>query len=122
MTRRSLLFVCLLLGCGADSLDASGAWSGLWTSSRGVGGGLTLNLTDNNGALSGSAVFSGSPCFSAGSFTGSRAGASLTGTFTVGGASIYLTGSVSASSISGSYRVGLAGACSGDQGSFNVNR
>jgi len=65
-------------GASAPAVDVTGQWTGAWVSSDGSSGGnLSLSLTQNASAVSGSATFSNTPCFSGGSVSGSCMGESF---------------------------------------------
>lgn len=109
-----------LNGC----LDVTGEWAGSWHSRQGPGGALFATLTQTGSSVGGSLSFSGSPCFSGGTFSGS-AGTDNTwsGTMTAGGGvRVDLTGTVAGNQINGSYYVAAGGRCTGDSGSFELAR
>jgi hypothetical protein len=79
-----------------------------------------MMLTQAGAAVSGSVVFTGSPCFSSGNFSGTVDGDGLSGQVTAGAIQVTIDGTVSpATMVSGTYDAVSAGACTGDTGTFS---
>jgi uncharacterized protein (TIGR03437 family) len=104
-----------------------GAWQGTWASSEylGVFGLLSANLIQSGSTLTGTASFSGSPCFSGGTVAGTVSGSYLSASLDVGeGQTVSLSATINPTdtSINGSYTL-TGGSCapSGDSGTFSLS-
>jgi hypothetical protein len=133
--RRLVLGVvaALLCACGGsdssntssgntDGLDVTGTWTATWTSRDGQVGQGTMVLAQSASGITGTVVVQGSPCLANGDVSGSLAGDELTGRMTAGGASVTFDTTVAASQMSGTYDAVVAGACTGDTGTFIATR
>jgi hypothetical protein len=100
-----------------------GSWGGTWTSTRGATGDVQTNFTEDDGVrFEGSIQFSGSPCFSGAAITGELDGSDVTGDITAGGVALDYTATLEGTRMSGSYAVTAAGACTGDVGTFTLDK
>jgi hypothetical protein len=110
----------------ASPINVGGQWSGTWQSEVNLfaGGLLSVSLNQTGIAVGGTVTtFTGSPCFSGGTISGTEIAnvwsASLTA---AGGFRIDMSGTVGANIISGGYYVVVGGLCTGDFGVFNLVR
>jgi hypothetical protein len=106
-------------GKAAPAVNVAGSWQGTWNSNQGVSGGLTLQLTDTGGTVSGTMNVTGSPCGNQTTVSGSVSGY----TVVISTAdSMRFTATVeqnNPSAMSGSYSIS-AGDCQGDAGTFSL--
>jgi hypothetical protein len=125
----SLLAVVVITGCGGGAgaltmpVSFAGNWEGTWASSRVNAGGVFLASISQNGAsISGTAAFSGSPCFVGLQLSGNVSGGSFAFTGSSGGIPrVTVSGSVSGNAMSGNYTVLASGTpCDGDRGGVNA--
>jgi hypothetical protein len=131
-----LVLICatlLVIGCGGggnSSTDGSssqsistpniaGNWTFTATSSK-FGGQVNAigTIAQNGSTITGSLALSGSACASAGSFSGTISGNSLTISLNENGQTVTFTGTVSGSSASGSYSAPAGGCTNGDMGTW----
>ncbi|MEN6475926.1 MAG: hypothetical protein ABFD81_18065 [Syntrophaceae bacterium] len=135
-----VMLILLLSGCGgggSDSggeeksknesedqvLDASGSWAGTWYSLNAINGGeLSFELEQDGDDLTGTANFTGSPCFAGGSFAGKIDGEKITGTMTAGGIVVKVAMTITGNDVNGSYLVESGGACTNDGGTITASR
>jgi hypothetical protein len=121
--------MAILAGCGGSSttsippsVDLTGAWSGTWTSVNGQVGQGSLDLTQTGSQVSGTVLVTGSPCFANADVSGTIEGDDFSGSMTAGGASATFDMTAATSQMSGTYKVGAAGACTGDTGTLTATR
>jgi len=106
-----------------SSTDLSGAWTGQWLSSTGVGGTLAGTITQTGSSLDGDFRATGSACLAGAHLTGTvDDGRHLNGAWVAGGLDIPISGTYAATSIDGTYQVAAGGACGGDIGTFSLHR
>jgi uncharacterized protein (TIGR03437 family) len=105
----------------------TGTWQGSWTSDEYlfVEGALSANLNQSGSTFTGTASYTGSPCFSGGSITGTINGSAISAIISVGsGQTVSLSATVNSTdtSISGTYSLS-GGTCapSGDAGTFSLS-
>jgi hypothetical protein len=124
LVRGCLLAVLALPACGSGARDSLlGGWSGQWASNGGSTGDVQTNFTADDGRrFDGSIQFSGSPCFSGAAITGELVGDDITGTITAAGIRIDYTATLQAELMSGSYNAVFAGDCTGDSGTFSLDK
>ena len=123
-TRLALWFAIALSACGgSDGGSLLGAWGGDWTSIGGATGSLQTNFTEDDGDhFEGSIQFSGSPCFSGAAIVGDVDGRDVTGNISAAGIAMGYTGTIDATRMTGSYDVTAAGDCTGDTGTFTLDK
>lgn len=124
----SVIIIFTACGGGGSSggditpVDINGSWKGTWSS----------NITDNSGTvsvvlllngtvISGSMDLSGSPCISTGVINGTVSGNSVSFGVISGDDEIQFSATYSDGIISGTYSV-TTGLCSGDEGTFILNK
>jgi len=104
-------------------VNVAGKWSGSWRSYRGRGGSLTASLTHSGATVDGTNRFSGSPCFSGGTVSGTVVGNSWSGSITASkNARVDLSPTASGNQTNGTYFVASDGICPGDAGTFTMTR
>lgn len=116
-----LRFACLavlLAGCAAND-DLSGDWIGTWTGG-GVNGTITETLSQSGDQITGTAAFTGSPCWNAAELSLVIAGANLSGSALAGQIRVDMSATWSTSHIDGTFS-SVSGACSGT-GTFSLDR
>jgi len=125
----AILPALLLGGCSLEDLDlfpttvdVTGTWNGTWMSSSGVGGAVTMTLSQDGSTVTGPGNFIDSTCFADGVVSGSLIGNFFSGQLTAGAISVDITGAV-ADGFSGAYIVPPGGTCTtGDFGTFELTR
>lgn len=125
MTIRFILTLAVALAACGDSNDSAllGSWSGSWTSNGGATGSVQTTFTEEDGArFEGSIQFSGSPCFSGAAIIGDVDGSDVEGEITAGGIAIDYTATLAGTRMSGAYTATAAGACTGDTGTFALDK
>ena len=108
----------LLAGCAADN-DLSGDWIGTW-SGGGVNGTVTETLAQAGDQITGTAAFTGSPCWNAAELSLVIAGSSISGSALAGQIRVDMSATWSSSHIAGTFS-SVSGACSGT-GTFELDR
>lgn len=109
--------------CGPPTVDVTGTWTGSWVSQNAFdGGSATLAANQTDGAVVGTASFSGSPCFSGGSFRGTVCGNEACGSLTSGGIRVDVCLGVIGDNANGTYNTISAGLCTGDRGTISLSR
>ncbi len=104
-------------------MNVTGEWAGQWLSGNGTdGGALSLSLTQDGAMVSGTAGFTGFPCFTGGVVSGVVSENRLDGSLTAGSIRIDVDATVTGNTMNGSYDVVEAGACTGDTGTFSAAR
>ena len=128
MTSRLFFLVVLAVlafpACGDKARDSLlGSWGGQWASSGGATGDVQTNFTDDDGRrFDGTIQFSGSPCFSGAAITGELIGDDMSGTITAGAVEIAYSATLDDTVMSGSYTAVTAGVCTGDVGTFSLEK
>jgi hypothetical protein len=123
-----IFFMAAFYTCSGDgneppTVDVTGTWTGTWMSSTGMGGDVSATLTQTGADVEGTMTIDGSPCFSVGNVSGTVSGNRIsTGAFFSGDSRVNFNGTVVGDSISGTYEAVRAGACTGDQGTFSLDR
>lgn len=103
-------------------VDINGSWKGTWSSSvTDESGTVSVVLLVNGTVISGSMDLSGSPCISTGSIDGTVSGNSVSFGVILGDDEIQFSSTYSDGTISGTYSV-TSGLCSGDTGTFILNK
>jgi hypothetical protein len=107
-----------------NPINVTGQWSGSWQSAVYVASGLlSASVAQSGVTMTGSVVFSGSPCFAGGTVSGTEIGNVWNGTMSAGGGTeVILSGSVTNTQIEGVYYVVSGGLCTGDYGAFALAR
>jgi hypothetical protein len=124
----ALVFLLLILSCGGGGGNSSsggsstntlnGSWSGTWQSSKyGNLGAITATFNQSGSSFTGTAVITNSPCFSGGTISGSISGNNISFSAPYGN----FSGNFTDSSMSGTYNV-TSGACTGDTGTFKLQK
>jgi len=114
--------------CGDDeheppTVNVTGSWTGSWLSTTGMGGDVAATLTQTGADVEGTMTIDGSPCFSVGNVSGTVSGNRIsTGAFFSGDLRVNFDGTVVGEGISGCYEAVRAGACTGDTGTFSLDR
>lgn len=111
-------------GGGGTPINLTGNWSGSWTSFLGKGGAVNITFTQSGTELSGTVSVTGSDCFTAGTVSGTISATDvLIGIAFPGGQQVNYNGVVNTdgTSMNGNYVVS-GGFCSGDYGSWSVNK
>lgn len=127
----AVLFISsLIYGCGGNSassgggsfLPLTGDWVGTWRSGSLTDEGLIRAslVEDDDGNISGTATFTGFPCFLTSPVTGIASGIGVSLTFTSGGRVTFLAQRNTSNDLDGNYSTD-AGACF-VQGSFSLDR
>ena len=110
-------------GNAEPTVDVTGDWSGSWNSQNGAGGGFAdLSVVQNDASVTGSIIFTGSPCFTVASVSGTVSGNDATGSMTAGRIRVDIELTVIGSQASGTYNVVNAGICTGDTGTIVLER
>jgi len=126
MTRLASLacLLALLASCGTDSewCSLTGKWQGTWKSRFGVSGSLASTLAQQGDNVTGSVAFTNSPCFDAANVALVEAGGNITGSATAGGIRVDMSASWVEDHLEGTYNAISAGACTGDTGTFSMQR
>ena len=117
----ALFFPVLAFG----QINVGGTWRFIASSSiYGVVSTGNGTLTQNGSSVSAQFIFSGSPCATSGSGTGTLSGTSLTMNINEGGQIVVFTGTVTSdgNSASGNYQAPQGGCTQGDFGTFTGTR
>lgn len=107
----------------SESSSLEGAWTGTWKSNQGVGGAVTMSITQNGNALSGTASMTNSTCLENAKLDGTINGDDVLINVTSGDtrASVHLT-VMSPGHVDGTYDAVSAGLCSGDTGIVDITQ
>jgi hypothetical protein len=123
---RIALLSCLLAwaSCTSDSewCSLSGKWQGQWTSQSGLAGSLQSTLSQRGSDVTGTVAFGGSPCFDAADVSLVQAGQQISGSATAGAMRVDMGASWVEDHLEGTYTVISGGVCSGDTGTFQLDR
>lgn len=126
MTRLVTVFsaLALLASCTSDPpcCTLAGTWQGTWTSRSGVSGSLASTLAQQGDNVTGSVSFTNSPCFDAANVALVEAGGNISGSATAGGIRVDMNASWVEDHLEGTYNAISAGACTGDTGTFSMQR
>lgn len=106
---------------GSSSL--AGAWSGTWKSDSGVGGTVSMSITQDGDSLSGTASMTNSTCLENAKLSGTVNGDDVMIDVTSGDthATVHLTVTAT-NQIDGTYDAVSVGICSGDTGIVDATR
>jgi hypothetical protein len=132
----STVLAVSLVACGDDdngnngrqrpTVNVNGTWDGTWQSTVRAGGGtITATLAQQGGQLTGRATITNSPCWQHGTLVGSVEADMFEARFRAPNrVRVDFAGDVSANErgIRGTYSVVRGGACTGDVGTFQVQR
>jgi hypothetical protein len=123
-TRLALGLAIVLSACGGEGGGSMlGAWGGEWTSTRGATGSLQTNFTEDDGDhFEGSIQFSGTDCFSGAAITGDLNGRAITGNISAAGIAMDYSATLDGTRMTGSYDITAAGICTGDTGTFTLDK
>ena len=125
MNRLIPIFLTVALAACGGSNDSSllGSWGGSWTSNGGATGTVQTTFTEDDGShFEGSIQFSGSPCFSGAAITGDVDGSDVVGEITAGGIALDYDATIEGTSMNGTYTAVAAGVCTGDTGTFSLDK
>jgi hypothetical protein len=123
MTRIVWCFA-LLVGCASDHdwCDLTGDWQGTWTSQAGGAGVMATTFAVHSGDVTGTVSFSGSPCFATADLAMVAANGQITGSATADAVEVDLSAHWVEDHLEGTFDVISAGACTGDTGTFTLQR
>ena len=108
-----------LLGCEPS---VRGAWSGTWTSGSGLSGAVEADLKGGGDHVSGTFTFTSSPCFSAAEVDAVLVDDALSGSATAGAIRVDFAATLLDDRLDGTYAAVSAGFCTGDVGTFDLER
>jgi hypothetical protein len=114
-----LIFCAALLTACAGNDDLTGTWTGFWNAGTSSGS-LDETLAQSSSDVSGTASFTGSPCWNTADLALVLDGGHLSGTATAGGVAAQLSADVTDSHMTGMFDV-PTGLCTG-AGSFTLDR
>jgi hypothetical protein len=132
-TKCFAVFFLMMAACGGSSTSGTsssnessslaGTWGGTWKSNSGVGGTVSMTITQNGNALSGTASMTNSTCLENAKLDGTISGDDVMIDVTSGDtkASVHLT-VTAPGQIDGTYDAVSAGICSGDTGIVDITR
>ena len=120
---RMMILLAALASCDSDEwCTLTGNWSGSWTSHTSVTGTLASTLSQHGPDVTGTVSFTSSPCFNAADVMLVQAGEHVSGSATAGGIQVDLDASWVEDHLEGTYNAISAGACTGDTGTFVLDR
>jgi hypothetical protein len=110
--------------CTPPTVNVTGNWTGTWQSENGVDHGtLALSgLIQQGATVNGQANFTGSPCLSGTTLAGLICGQNFSGQLTADGIQVSFSATVIATQMTGTYDTMSAGTCTGDSGTFSLQR
>jgi len=121
---RVLWCFALLVGCTSDKdwCDLTGDWQGTWSSQASAGGVMATSFLVHSGNVTGTVSFSGSPCFDTADVALVAANGTISGSATAGAIELDLSAHWVEDHLEGTYEAICAGACTGDTGTFTLQR
>ncbi len=109
-------------GDATKGVNLTGSWSGSWASSNGIDhGNVSAALIQSGTSVSGTESITESPCISGGSVSGTVSGNNVSFGVVSGPDTVTYTATYTSTSMSGTYSV-TTGACTGDAGTFSMNK
>jgi hypothetical protein len=107
-----------------NPITITGQWSGGWQSAAvSASGLLSASLVQSGVTMTGTVVFSGSPCFAGGTVSGTEIANVWNGSMSAGGGTlVFMWATVSGNQINGLYYTASGGICTGDSGAFALTR
>lgn len=120
MRRDLLCLITASAGCGGP---LAGGWAGTWTSQAGASRPLEAHLsTDAEDRVTGTFTFVDNPCFSATDVVGALVGDHLAVSATAGAIRLDLDATLVDDALNGAWFALAAGTCTGDSGTFSLQR
>ncbi len=118
-----LVLLAALTSCSSDEwCTLTGTWGGTWTSRTTTTGSLSSTLAQHGSDVTGTVSFTSSPCFDAADVMLVQAGEHVSGSATAGAIRVDLDASWVEDHLEGTYSAISAGACTGDTGTFVLDR
>lgn len=116
-------FLICLACSGAPPPEIGGAWTGKWSSGRGLTGPATVTFDQSGSSIKGTFTMDKSPCITGGTVEGSVDGQHLTGHLKSGTSHIEVDLTLTDTDrMDGTYDAVAAGLCSGDKGAVTLSR
>lgn len=108
---------------GVPSVSVGGAWTGRWSSGRGLSGAASATIQQSGGSVRGTFSLEGSPCVTGGTLDGTVDDRHMVVHMVSGSSRIDADLTVtSPAELDGTYEAVVLGFCTGDTGSLRLAR